>query len=143
VAVLQQVQDDAAAALKAGDRDRAGALRMLVAELQKAEKEGGADEVAVLQRERKRRVEAAEAYEKAGRDDLAEGERREVQLIDPYLPAQLGDDELATLVDEAVAQTGASSPSDMGQVMGAVMPKVAGRADGKRVSGAVKERLQQ
>ncbi len=135
------MQDDAAAALKAGDRERAGALRLIVSELQKAEKEGAADEVAVLQRERKRRVEAAEAYEKAGRDDLAQGERREVELIDPYLPAQLGDDELATLVDEAVAQTGAASPADMGQVMGAVMPKVAGRADGKRVSAVVKERL--
>ena len=148
------MQDDAAAALKAGDRDRAGALRLLVSELQKAEKEGvtrsdpsGApleiDEISVLQRERKRRVEAAEAYEKAGRDDLAKGERREVELIDPYLPAQLGDDELASLVGDAVSQTGASSPADMGQVMGAVMPKVAGRADGKRVSAAVKERLQQ
>ena len=148
------MQDDAAAALKAGDRDRAGALRLLVSELQKAEKEGATrsdpsgapletDEIAVLQRERKRRVEAAEAYEQAGRDDLAQGERREVELIDPYLPAQLGDDELASLVDEAVSQTGASSPADMGQVMGAVMPKVAGRADGKRVSAAVKERLQQ
>ena len=152
--MLQQVQDDAAAALKAGDRDRAGALRLLVSELQKAEKEGvtrsdpsGAplvsDEISVLQRERKRRVEAAEAYEKAGRDDLAQGERREVELIDPYLPAQLGDDELAALVDDAVSQTGATSPSDMGQVMGAVMPKVAGRADGRRVSAVVKERLQQ
>jgi uncharacterized protein len=136
------VQDDAAAALKAGDRERAGALRLIVSELQKAEKEGAGDEIAVLQRERKRRVEAAEAYEKAGREDLAQGERREVDLIDPYLPAQLGDDELTAMVDEAVSQTGASSPSDMGQVMGTVMPKVAGRADGKRVSAAVKERLQ-
>jgi len=137
------VQDDAAAALKAGDRERAGALRLIVSELQKAEKEGASDEIAVLQRERKRRVEAAEAYEKAGRGDLAEGERREVQLIEPYLPAQLGEDELAALVDDAVAQTGATSPADMGQVMGTVMPKVGGRADGKRVSAAVKERLQQ
>lgn len=136
------MQDDAAAALKAGDRERAGALRLIVSELQKAEKDGGGDEVAVLQRERKRRVEAAEAYEKAGRDDLAQGERREVELIDPYLPAQLSDEELGGLVDEAVAQTGATSPGDMGQVMGAVMPKVSGRADGKRVSAAVKERLQ-
>jgi len=137
------VQDDAAAALKAGDRERAGALRLIVSELQKAEKEGASDEIAVLQRERKRRVEAAEAYEKAGRGDLAEGERREVELIEPYLPAQLGEDELAALVDDAVAHTGATSPADMGQVMGTVMPKVGGRADGKRVSAAVKERLQQ
>ncbi len=139
--MLQQVQDDAAAALKAGDRERAGALRLIVSELQKAEKEGASDEVAVLQRERKRRVEAAEAYEKAGRGDLAAPERREVELIDPYLPAQLEDEELASLVDDALAETGASSPKDMGQVMSAVMPKVAGRADGKRVSAVVRERL--
>jgi len=139
--VLQQVQDDAVAALKAGDRDRAGALRLIVSELQKAEKEGAADEVAVLQRERKRRVEAAEAYEKAGRTDLAATERREVELIDPYLPAQLEDAELGTLVEQAVSETGASSVKDMGQVMSAVMPRVAGRADGKRVSAVVRERL--
>ena len=137
------MQDDAAAALKAGDRERAGALRLIVSELQKAEKEGSSDAVAVLQRERKRRVEAAEAYENAGRDDLAAGERREVDLIDPYLPAQLEDAELESLVDEAVGETGASSPKDMGQVMSAVMPKVAGRADGKRVSAVVRERLPQ
>jgi len=137
------VQDDAAAALKAGDRERAGALRLIVSELQKAEKEGPSDAVAVLQRERKPRVEAAEAYEKAGRDDRAAGERREVDLIDPYLPARLEDAELESLVDEAVGETGASSPKDMGQVMSAVMPKVAGRADGKRVSAVVRERLPQ
>ena len=141
MAVLQQVQDDAVAALKAGDRDRAGALRLIVSELQKAEKEGAADEVAVLQRERKRRVEAAEAYEQAGRTDLAATERREVELIDPYLPAQLEDAELGTLVEQAVSETGASSVKDMGQVMSAVMPRVAGRADGKRVSAVVRERL--
>ena len=141
MAVLQQVQDDAVAALKAGDRDRAGALRLIVSELQKAEKEGAADELAVLQRERKRRVEAAEAYEKAGRTDLAATERREVELIDPYLPAQLEDAELGTLVEQAVSETGASSVKDMGQVMSAVMPRVAGRADGKRVSAVVRERL--
>jgi len=137
------VQDDAVAALKAGDRDRAGALRLIVSELQKAEKEGAADEVAVLQRERKRRVEAAEAYEKAGRTDLAATERREVELIDPYLPAQLEDAELGTLVEQAVSETGASSVKDMGQVMSAVMARVAGRADGKRVSAVVRERLPQ
>lgn len=141
MAVLQRVQDDAAAALKAGDRERAGALRLIVSELQKADKEGVADDVAVLQRERKRRVEAAQAYEKAGRHDLAATERREVELIDPYLPAQLEDAELASLVDDAMAETGASSPKDMGRVMSAVMPKVAGRAAGKRVSAVVRERL--
>jgi uncharacterized protein YqeY len=139
--VLQQLQDDAAAALKAGDRERAGALRVILAELQKAAKEGGDDEVAVLQRERKRRVEAAEAYERAGREDLAASERREADLIDPYLPAQLGGDELSALVDQAVAEAGASSPKEIGQVMSLVMPRVQGRADGRRVSAAVRDRL--
>jgi uncharacterized protein len=141
VAVLQQVQDDAAAALKAGDRDRAGALRLLVSELQKAEKEGGSDEVAVLQRERKRRLEAAEAYRDGGRPDQAESEEREAEIIASYMPQQLSDEELGAIVGDAVAETGASSPQEMGKVMALVMPKVKGRADGKRVSAAVRERL--
>jgi uncharacterized protein len=141
MAVLDQVQQDANAALKAGDRQRAGALRLILSELQKAAKEGGDDEVAVLQRERKRRLEAADAYKEAGRQDLADSERREAELIEPYLPAQLGDEELAQIVAAAVDEAGASSPADMGKVMSVVMPKVKGRADGKRVSAAVKELL--
>ena len=141
MAALDQLQEQVKTALKAGDRERAGALRLIVSELQKAEKEGGADEVEVLQRERKRRLEAAEAYRDGGRDDLAVSEEREAELIDPYLPAQLGEEELAGIVVEAVEQSGASSPQDMGKVMGLVMPKVKGRADGKRVSAAVKEKL--
>jgi uncharacterized protein len=95
----------------------------------------------VLQRERKRRAEAAVAYRDAGRDDLAESEEREAALIDAYLPEQLSDDDLHAIVGDAVAESGASSPSEMGKVMGLVMPKVQGRADGKRVSAAVKEKL--
>ena len=130
--------------MKAGEKDRVGALRLIADALQKSAKDkSNDDEVAVLQRERKRRVEAAEAYEKAGRTDLAATERREVELIDPYLPAQLEDAELGTLVEQAVSETGASSVKDMGQVMSAVMPRVAGRADGKRVSAVVRERLHQ
>jgi uncharacterized protein YqeY len=130
--------------MRAGDRERVGALRLIVNELQKAHKEAAgseADEVAVLQRERKRRVEAADAYREAGRDDLADGETREAELIEAYLPSQLGDDELAQIVAAAVADSGASSPRDMGDVMKLVMPQVKGRADGKRVSAAVKEKL--
>ena len=127
--------------MKAGEKERVGALRMIVNELQKAEKEGTDDELTVLQRERKRRLESAEAYRDAGRDDLAQGEEREAQIIEAYLPQQLSDEDLRAIVGDVVAQTGASSPREMGQVMSQVMPKVQGRADGKRVSAVVKELL--
>jgi len=141
MAVLAQVQDDVNAALKQGDRDRVHALRLIASELQKAAKEGGSEEVEVLQREHKRRLEAAEAYRAGGREDLAAGEEREAELISGYLPAQLSDDELDAIVGDAVARSGAVSPREMGKVMGLVMPKVKGRADGKRVSQAVREKL--
>lgn len=127
--------------MKARDRDRAGALRMIVDVLQKDAKLGDGDEIAVLQRERKKRVEAAEAYENAGRAEQAAAERFEAELIEGYLPQQLSDEELAEIVAAAIAETGASEQRQMGQVMSAVMPKVGGRADGKRVSAAVREKL--
>jgi len=127
--------------MKAGERERAGALRMIVDALQKEAKLGDGDEVAVLQRERKKRLEAAEAYADAGRDEQSAAERLEAELIEVYLPRQLSDEELTELVDAAVAETGATEQKQMGQVMSALMPKVGGRADGKRVSAAVRERL--
>jgi uncharacterized protein YqeY len=141
MSVLEKVREDTTAAMKAGEKERVGALRMIVNELQKAEKEGAGDELAVLQRERKRRLESAEAYREAGRADLAESEEREAELIAGYLPEQLSDEELRAIVGDVVAATGASSPKEMGQVMSQVMPKVEGRADGKRVSALVKELL--
>ena len=141
MSVLEQVQDDARTALKAREREKAGALRLIVDALQQDAKLGKGDEIAVLQRERKKRVEAAEAYEGAGRAEQAAGERREADLIQAYLPAQLSDEELDGLVAEAVEETGATEQKQMGQVMSAVMPKVAGRADGKRVSAAVRKKL--
>ena len=141
MSVLEKVREDTTAAMKAGEKERVGALRMIVNELQKAEKEGADDEIAVLQRERKRRLESAEAYREAGRADLAENEEREAELIAGYLPEQLSDEELRAIVGDVVAETGASSPKEMGQVMSQVMPRVEGRADGKRVSGLVKELL--
>jgi uncharacterized protein YqeY len=144
VAVLEQIQQDVTTALKAGDRERTGALRLIANELQKAVKEARdqePDEVAVLQRERKRRLESAEAYREAGRDDLAGAEEREAAVIEEYLPAQMPDDELRTIVQDVVAESGASSQKDMGRVMSAVMPHVKGRADGKRVSAVVREVL--
>jgi uncharacterized protein YqeY len=142
VAVLDQLQSDANAALKAGDRERAGALRVVLSELQKDLKEGGTDEIAVLQRERKRRLESALAFRDGGRDELAGAAEREAALIEDYLPEQLSDEDLHAIVGDAVAETGATSPRDMGRVMSAVMPKVQGRADGRRVSAAAKELLQ-
>ena len=141
MSLLEQVKDDVKTALKAGEKDRVHALRLIANELQKAAKENGADDVEVLQRERKRRLEAAEAYRDGDRADLAEAEEREAEIIASYMPAQLSDDELGAIVGDAVAESGASSPREMGKVMALVMPKVKGRADGKRVSAAVKEKL--
>ena len=139
--VADQVKSDVQQAMKAGERDRVGALRLVLSELQKAAKEGGDDEVAVLRRERKRRLDAAEQFRAGGRDELAAKEESEAELIGGYLPAELSDDELAAIVQEKIDAAGASSPQDMGKVMGAVMPAVGGRADGKRVSALVREKL--
>ena len=129
-------------AMKASDRERAGALRLILSELQKAAKEGSGDEVAVLRRERKRRLDAAEQFRGGGRPELAANEESEAELIEGYLPAELDDSELDRIVAEAIAETGASEGKDMGQVMKAAMGKVQGRADGKRVSGRVREALE-
>jgi uncharacterized protein YqeY len=135
------VKDDLTTAMKAGEKDRVGALRMVLSELQKAAKDGEGDELAVLRRERKRRAESAAAFRDAGRPELATQEEAEAELIAGYLPAEMSDEELRAIVEGAVAETGASSPKDMGQVMKAAMPKVGGRADGKRVSALVQEAL--
>jgi uncharacterized protein YqeY len=139
--ILEQVQEDVKSAMKAGERDRVGALRMIVNALQQEAKEGKDDEVAALQRERKRRLDAAEALREGGRDDQATAEEAEAELIETYLPEQLSDEELSELVAAAVEETGASEAKDMGGVMKSLMPKVGGRADGKRVSQAVREKL--
>jgi len=139
--ILERVQQDTRDAMKAGDRERVGALRMIANALQQEAKEGKDDEVTVLRRERKRRIEAATAFREGGGDERAAAEEAEAELIGDYLPAELSDEELAAIVDAAVAESGVSEPKDMGKVMGVVMPKVGGRADGKRVSAAVRERL--
>ena len=138
---LEQIQADTKDAMKAGDKPRVGALRLIADALQKDLKSGGEDEVAVLRRERKRRMEAAEAYRAGGDSERAQAEEAEAELISGYLPAELSDDELGQIVDEAISSTGAAGPQDTGKVMGAAMGKVAGRADGKRVSAIVRDRL--
>ncbi len=145
-AIEQRVKDDATAALKAGDRRRREALNQFVAALKKERIDSRkqpteADELVVLKRERKRRAEALELYEQAGRTDLADQERFEAELLAGYMPEELSTDELASMVDEAIAAAGAASPKEMGKVMAQLMPKVAGRADGKALSELVRRKL--
>lgn len=139
--ILERVQSDAREAMKGGERDRAAALRLIVDALQQDAKLGAGDEVAVLRKERKKRLEAAEAFRDGGRAEQAQTEEGEAEMIGAYLPAELSDEELAELVDSAVAESGAAESRELGKVMPILMPRVAGRADGKRVSEAVRERL--
>jgi uncharacterized protein YqeY len=141
MAVIDQVRTDITTAMKARETDTVGALRLVLSELQKAEKEGSSDELAVLRRERKRRLEAASQFRDGGRPELAEREEAEAGLIDGYLPAELDDTELDAIISSAIEETGASSPKDMGAVMKAVMARAEGRADGKRASARVREAL--
>jgi uncharacterized protein YqeY len=141
VTVLEQVRSDMTSAMKARERERVGALRMLLSELQKAAKEGSHDEVGVLRRERKRRLEAAAQFRQGGRPELAEREQSEATLIETYLPAELSDAELDAIIRVAIAESGAAGARDMGRVMKAVMASAAGRVDGKRASARVREAL--
>ena len=140
--LTDRVKADLTTAMKAGEKERVGTLRLVLSELQKDAKEGKGDEVAVLRRERKRREESARAFREGSRPDLADAEEAERAVIEAYLPAEMSDDELDRIVAGAVAETGASSPRDLGKVMPVVMRQVAGRADGRRVSDKVKEKLQ-
>lgn len=139
--MIDQIKLDAQTALKEGDRKRSTALRMIQDVLQQEVKLGKGDETGALQRERKKRLEAAEAYAEAGRNEQAEDERFEAELITTYLPAQLTDQELAEMVRAAITESGATETKQMGQVMGLLKQQVAGRADGKRVSTEVKGQL--
>ena len=150
MSLQQQVNDDLREAMKARDKARTGALRMLLASLKNAavaEGKGPQGELAddevirLVQTETKRRREAAAAFREAGRDDQAAAEDAEASIYEAYLPAQLSDEELGEVVDAAIAEVGAGGPQDMGQVMKTVMPRVAGQADGSRVSAMVKARL--
>jgi uncharacterized protein len=150
VSLQDQITADLKTAMKARDKARTSALRMVVSALKNqaiAQGDGpqgtvaDADVEKVLASEVKRRREAAAAYHEAGRREQAEAEESEAEIYEAYLPEQLSDDELTTLVEAAIAEIGAQGPKDMGQVMKAVMPNVGGRADGSRVSAMVKERL--
>jgi len=141
MAIAEEIKADLQGAMRAGEKGRVGALRLVLSELQKAAKEGSDDELAVLRRERKRRLEAAKAYREAGREDLAGGEEAEGELISSYLPAELSEQELQAIVARAVRDSGAESAKDMGKAMKQAMAAVDGRADGGRVSGLVRASL--
>jgi uncharacterized protein YqeY len=142
MAIADQIKLDLQGAMRAGEKQRVGALRLVLSELQKAAKEGPDDELAVLRRERKRRLEAAKAYRDGGREDLASGEEAEGELIGGYLPAELSGPELDAIVTQAIRDSGALSVKDMGQAMKRAMEAVDGRADGKQVSELVRASLQ-
>jgi len=127
--------------MKAGEKDLVGALRLLLSELQKDQKEGAGDELAVLRRERKRRLEAASQFQAGQRPELAAKEESEARLIDGYLPADLDDELLAGLVATAIKDAGASGTRDFGKVMKLVLDRAGGLVDGKRASIAVREAL--
>ena len=146
--LADQIQTDLKTAMKARDTHAVAALRMVLARIKETRVSVGHgaevtdDEVQTLiGREAKRRTEAARAFADAGRDELAATEQAELEVLQRYLPRQLSDDELASVIDETIAETGASSSADLGRVMGAVMPKVKGLADGTRVNAMVRERL--
>jgi uncharacterized protein YqeY len=146
VSLTDQLQADMKTAMRDGDTERRDTLRMVVSAAQNAEKDKRAplsdeEALAVVTREVKMRRESIEAFSSAGRDDLAAQEQLEIDILAPYLPQQLGEEEVRALVVDAVASTGATSPRDMGVVMGALMPALKGRADGKLVSGMVNEEL--
>lgn len=146
MSLISEIEAQLTSAMRSRDEVRASTLRLVLSALRSAEKDGQRalrpeEELAILRRERKRRAEAAGAYRKAGRAEQAAREQAELALIEELMPAQLGDSELERLVDEAIAAVGAAGPGDLGQVMSVVMPKVAGSADGGRVSSLVQARL--
>jgi uncharacterized protein YqeY len=146
VTLIERIEDQLKAAMRARDRERAGTLRLALAALRSSEKElrrplSEAEELQVLQRERKRRAEAAAAFRDGGRDEQAEAEERELAIVEEFMPEPIGEEELEQIVDDAIAETGATSLRDFGRVMADVMPQVAGRADGSTVSSLVREKL--
>ncbi len=146
MSLKDQLSADMKSAMKAGDKDRLKVVRLVLADIKRAEVDGrkeldDAGVLSVIEKAVKQRRDSIEQFEKGGRDDLADSERQELEVIRTYLPEQLGDDELDALIDEAIAATGAESIRDMGKVMGAIKAKAAGRADMGAVGAKVKARL--
>jgi uncharacterized protein len=146
VSLIGRIEDELRAAIRSGEAERRDALRLILASLRAAEKElqrplHDDEELQVLQRERKRRVEAVEAFDAAGRSEQAAEEQRALAVLQEFMPEPLSQDELEDIVDDVIAEVGATSMRDLGRVMADVMPQVAGRADGSAVSQLVREKL--
>ncbi len=144
--MITRIETDLKAAMRARDEVRVATLRLTLSALRSAEKDlqrplKEDEELQVLQRERKRRAEAVRAFRDAGREEQADREEAELAILESLLPAPLSEDELEGIVDDAIAETGATSLRDLGRVMADVMPQVAGRADGSTVSQLVREKL--
>ena len=146
MSLIAQIEEELKDAMRARDDDRRDALRLILSSLRSAEKDlqrplSDDEELQVLQRERKRRVEAAEAFRGGGREEQAEQEERELAVLEEFMPEPLSEDELERIVDDVIAEVGATSMRDIGRVMADVMPQIAGRADGGTVSQLVREKL--
>jgi uncharacterized protein YqeY len=146
VSLIARLEDELRTAMRERDEARRDALRLILSSLRSAEKElqrplSDGEELQVLQRERKRRLEAAEAFRGGGRDEQAASEEAELAVLEEFMPAPLSEEELERIVDHAIAESGATSMRDLGRVMADVMPQVAGRADGSAVSQLVREKL--
>jgi uncharacterized protein YqeY len=146
VNLIEELEDDLKEAMRERDGDRRDVLRLILSALRAAEKDlqrplTEEEELQVLQRERKKRLEAAEAYRNAGREEQADDEEYELEVLEEYMPEPLSEEEIEQIVDDAIAENGATSLADLGRVMADVMPQVAGRADGSAVSQIVREKL--
>jgi uncharacterized protein len=146
VSRIAEMEGEIKEAMKARDAERRDALRLIVNALKSSEKElqrplSDDEELQVLQRERKRRIEAAEAFRSGGHDDRAEAEERELAILEEFMPEPLTEEEIEEIVDDAIAEVGATKMADLGRVMADVMPQIAGRADGSQVSQIVREKL--
>jgi len=146
MSLIARIEEELATAMREREAERRDALRLILSSLRSAEKElqrplHDEEELQVLQRERKRRLEAAEAFRTGGREEQAESEERELAVLEEFMPEPLTEEELETIIDDAIAECGATSIRDLGRVMADVMPQVAGRADGAAVSQLVREKL--
>jgi uncharacterized protein len=146
MSLIARIEEELATAMRERAAERRDALRLILSSLRSAEKElqrplHDEEELQVLQRERKRRVEAAEAFRAGGREEQAESEERELDVLEEFMPEPLSEEDLETIIDDAIAECGATSMRDLGRVMADVMPQVAGRADGSAVSQLVREKL--
>jgi uncharacterized protein YqeY len=146
MSLIEEIDDEIKEAMKARDGERRDALRLILDALKKSEKElqrplSEEEELQVMQRERKRRVEAAEAFRAGGREEQATAEERELEILEEFMPEPLTEDDIEEIVDDVIAEVGATSMADLGRVMADVMPQIAGRADGSQVSQIVREKL--